>query len=205
MGISSKSHKLKHFVVDPLIFAVGDNSAYCRCYSATFTEIFIQAEFMRKLFMIAGFIACAGLSAQSLTPEVIASAGTSFSNASAQLDFTIGEVVTATLTTGGHTVTQGFHQPELHFASLENYSNDFSCILYPNPTEQFVTVESTKEDHLKVSVYDMQGKVIMVSNVFVQKTTLDVQALAAGTYVMLITTEQGQPIHSYSVIKKSAY
>lgn len=160
---------------------------------------------MKKLFLVVVLAITAPLSAQSLTPQVIASSGTSFSSAGAKLDFTIGEVSTSTLTASGNTLTQGFHQPELHFASIQDYNSDFNIILYPNPTEQFVTVESTKTDKMKVNVYDVNGKVIMVSNTFSNKITLDVSSVASGNYIMVITTENGDPIHSYSIIKKSGY
>jgi hypothetical protein len=161
---------------------------------------------MKQLLLLcAGVSGAACLSAQSLSPQVIASAGNSFSTASARIEFTIGEVVTSSLTAGGNTLTQGFHQPEIHFASFENYTNDYVFTLYPNPTEQFVTVESTKRDDMQVHVYDALGQAIQVSSVFQEKITIDLQTLAAGNYVLMIATKSGKPLHSYTVIKKSTY
>lgn len=160
---------------------------------------------MKKLLLLLGVVGLSNIYAQSLTPQVIASSGTSFSNASSRLEFTIGEVATSSLTAGGNTLTQGFHQPEIRFTSIENYGNDFVFTLYPNPTEQFVTVESTKEDNMQLHVFDLNGKAIMVSSVFQQKITVDLQTLAAGSYVLRITTKEGMPLHSYTVIKKSNY
>lgn len=157
----------------------------------------------RSAFVTIGVLAGISLSAQSLTSEVVATSGTSFSGAGTTLDFSIGEVATSTLTAGVHTLTQGFHQPEIHFASLENYNGDFALTLYPNPTEQFVTVETTKEDLLKIQVYDANGKILMVSPVFSQKTSIDLLTWAAGSYVMVVSTKAGVPVHSYTVIKKS--
>ena len=160
---------------------------------------------MKNFFLLTIFAWSIGLSAQSLTPEVIASSGTHFSSASAQLDFTIGETVTATLTAGSNTLTQGFHQPELHFAALENYQDAYQFKLYPNPTEQYVTIESTKEADMQAHIYDTHGKAILVSAIFQQKLTLDVQQLAAGSYILVLTTKAGEPLQSYTVIKKSTY
>jgi hypothetical protein len=160
---------------------------------------------MKLVGLVMGLLACPFMFAQSLTPEVIATAGTNYSNASSQIEFTIGEVATSTLTAGGNTLTQGFHQPELRFASLEDYANDYVFTLYPNPTQEFVTVESTKEDDMQVHVYDANGKSILVSSVFQQKITLDLQTLAAGSYVLMVTKKSGTPLHSYTVIKKSTY
>ena len=51
------------------------------------------------------------LNAQSLSPQVIASAGGYQSNATGSLSFTIGETNTQTLASATHMLTQGFQQP----------------------------------------------------------------------------------------------
>ena len=145
------------------------------------------------------------LYSQSLSPQVIASSGNSFSSVSARLEFTIGEVAISTLTIGSNTFTQGFHQSEIHYASMENYNTDYVFTLYPNPTEQFVTVVSTKEEDMQVHLYDVNGRAILVSSVFQQKITIDMQTLSAGSYIIRITKKSGEPLHSYTVIKKSNY
>ena len=56
-------------------------------------------------------IASCTLSAQSVTPEVVASAGETFSNSSLTLEWTLGEIVTETFV-GTIVLTQGFHSPK---------------------------------------------------------------------------------------------
>lgn len=160
---------------------------------------------MKQLLLLcAGLAGYACVCAQSLSPQVMASSGNSFTTASCRIEYTIGEVVTASLTSGVNTLTQGFHQPEIHFASFENYSEN-SFTLYPNPTDQFVTVASTKQDDMRVYLYDALGKSIMISSVFQEKITIDLQTLSAGNYILMIATSTGQPLRSYTVIKKSSY
>ncbi|WP_375239496.1 hemagglutinin protein [Aurantibacter sp.] len=55
------------------------------------------------LVMISGF-------SQSLERQVIGSAGSTLTNASVSLDFTVGELVVSTLTDGTTSLSQGFHQ-----------------------------------------------------------------------------------------------
>lgn len=160
---------------------------------------------LKKLILIIGIAGVSLVSAQSLAPEVIASGGASFSSASAKIEFTIGEVATSTLTSGSNILTQGFHQPKIQFSSIQNYNDDYVFTIYPNPTEQFVTVESTKADDMRLHVYDANGKAIYVSSIFQQKITVDLEFLAAGSYVLRITTKAGVSLHSYTVIKKSTY
>lgn len=160
----------------------------------------------KHLLLLLGASGSIGIaSAQSLSPQVVASSGNSFSNAGIEIEFTIGEVVTSTLTAGGNTLTQGFHQPQIQFASLENYAADYVFELFPNPTEQFITVTSPNDEELKVHVYDGNGKAILVSPVFKQQIILDLQSLATGNYVLMVSTESGEPLHSYSIIKHTTY
>lgn len=53
-----------------------------------------------------------GLSAQSLSPQVIASSGGYYSNGSGSLSWTLGETMTETFTSGSPQLTQGFQQPD---------------------------------------------------------------------------------------------
>ena len=70
---------------------------------------------MKKLFFLCLF-STALVQAQSLERQVIGSTGTSFSNASAQMDFTVGELAVTTITDGTTELTQGFHQTNLSVA-----------------------------------------------------------------------------------------
>lgn len=54
--------------------------------------------------------------AQSIERSVIGSAGSTLSNASVSLDFTVGEIAVTTITDGTTTLSQGFHQPSLSLA-----------------------------------------------------------------------------------------
>lgn len=158
---------------------------------------------MEKILILGGgLLSFMSLSAQTLSPEVVATSGTSFVSSNAQIEFTVGELVTSSITSGSNGLTQGFHQPQIHFSSIENSGDAFTFSLYPNPTDQFVTVASTEEMDLQVHIYDASGKAIEVSAVFAKKITLDLQFLACGHYILMITTPSGTPLNSYSIIKK---
>lgn len=68
---------------------------------------------MMKKILFATLLASMMVNAQSLERQVIGSSGTSFSNATAQLDFTVGELAVSTLSNGSNDLTQGFHQTNL--------------------------------------------------------------------------------------------
>ena len=69
---------------------------------------------MKKLFILAIlsiFCKISHLMSQSISRQVISTAGNSFVNGNTVLTFTVGETVTASWTTGASALTQGFQQP----------------------------------------------------------------------------------------------
>ena len=157
---------------------------------------------MVRPFLVVGLLLCLqSFHAQSLSPQVVATSGKSFSSATAVIDFTVGEVFTSTYVSEGNLLTQGFHQPEIIITSLEPSEHEFAFNLYPNPTQQFVTVESTLETELHVRIMDIQGRQVQASSVFTKIITLDLHSLMSGNYLVAISNASGKPIISYSLIK----
>ena len=67
---------------------------------------------MKKIsIIIIGGLLSFAVTAQSLSPEVIASSGDYYENANASLSWTLGEISTETYSAGGNILTQGFQQP----------------------------------------------------------------------------------------------
>jgi hypothetical protein len=158
---------------------------------------------MKRMFIFLGILlSLIPISSQTLSPEVVATSGNSFSLPNAQIDFTLGEVAISALSGGSNSLTQGFHQPEIHFFAVDKNDNEFTFSLYPNPTEQFVTVVSNSEKEMQVHIYDAGGQAIEVSHVFTKTITLDMQAMASGNYIMVITDNSGKIFNSYKIIKK---
>src|ERR1044072_8683354 len=63
---------------------------------------------MKKTLLLLTCLATTYVNAQSLAPQVISSAGTSFTDGVSQLDWTLGETVTQTFTDGTTILSQGF-------------------------------------------------------------------------------------------------
>ncbi|MBW1296013.1 hypothetical protein [Aquimarina litoralis] len=65
---------------------------------------------MKKNIFILALLVSISLCSQTIERTVIGSSGTTFSNANASLDFTIGELMVTTVSNGTTTLNQGFHQ-----------------------------------------------------------------------------------------------
>lgn len=68
---------------------------------------------MRQILFIAILLISSSLFSQTLERTVIGSSGTTLSNASVSLDFTVGELMVTTLSNGTTTLNQGFHQESI--------------------------------------------------------------------------------------------
>jgi len=58
--------------------------------------------------------------------------------------------------------------------------------LYPNPTTNFIYITLTEQVEGRIYVYDMHGKTILIQNIVTQNNSVDVSALAAGSYLVKI-------------------
>ena len=119
----------------------------------------------------------------------------------AGMDFTIGEPLTTTVTSSGAGLSQGFHQPRFTIVAVEDHLEDFAITVYPNPVNDYVTVECSRDEEMRVYLFDANGKALLTTGVFTRKTRLDMQNVANGPYMMRITTPTGVPIKSYSIVK----
>jgi hypothetical protein len=161
---------------------------------------------MKKLLLLFGGIAgFSAMYAQTLSPEVIASGGTSLSNSSGGMEFTIGEVATASLSASGDALTQGFNQPNIVIVGVENFIDVYTITMYPNPSNDFINLETNSKDELKATVFTAHGQFIFASEVFTSKIALDVREMANGPYMIRVTRPTGEPVKNFSVIKMSTF
>lgn len=137
--------------------------------------------------------------AQSLTPEVISPAGTSFTNGSNVLDWTLGEPVTATLT-NSDILTQGFQQENLIVTSLDGIDLPAAVTIFPNPAVNTITVQFEKAiEKCTLELYSLEGKLVWTQTVYAATlSTVDMTEHAAGTYILKV---QNTTTRSYQIIK----
>ena len=159
---------------------------------------------MKKLLLIMGFgmlISITMLQSQSLTPQVYASSGSHYTSAAAQLSFTIGEPLTSTYTGATTMVTQGFHQPDKNTAGI-NENEDFIFNIYPNPTQNYVTISYSDESIKKytVDLIDQLGQIVATRILTGNNQQIDVSTLAAGNYHLRVTYLQNKS-NSFTIIK----
>ena len=71
-----------------------------------------------------------------------------------------------------------------------NFTNLEAPIIYPNPSAAFITVKDPAQ--LKsITIYDVQGKVMLTSKAKNMPKTIDISSLGNGMYVLEYVTEKG--------------
>ena len=153
---------------------------------------------MKKLYFIFAIaLSSLGMSAQSLTPQVIASTGGFSSNANGSLSYTVGEMtMVQTFSANNNILTQGFQQPNDQVLGLIDITQDDfgSFVAYPNPAVDNAYLGFTLPEAGKVTIalYDVIGQ--KVSDIYTANyesgkvvTQANTTLYAAGMYLMTMT------------------
>lgn len=160
-----------------------------------FSTTIKQITMHKKILLLACSIPlAAGLWAQSLSPQVVASSGSYGTGGGYSLSWTVGEMAaTATLTGGSTILTQGFQQPTDVVNGLLDLSRDGggSFIVYPVPATDHLWYgyEWDTRGEVTLTLHDVTGRDLgwtaqehYQSGKAVQQ--LDCSQYAAGTYVI---------------------
>jgi hypothetical protein len=145
---------------------------------------------------------------QTISPQVIATAGKSSANGGFTIDYTVGELVVKTLSVTGNMVSQGFHQTYTSTSSIEDGKDvKITIQVYPNPTYDFVNISISGENEIDfiASVFDASGRNIL--NMLKSESSqlqVDLSAVAPGSYFINLTNNQTHiPIKTVQIQKLS--
>lgn len=150
----------------------------------------------KNTLVLFSFFASLAVSAQ----EVVSTQGESYSNASANIDFTIGEVIIATETDGTNDITQGFHQTNWNFLGVEDFAPNFKATIFPNPTSDFLNIKTSVFENVTYTLYDAMGKLVLQNILFAEQTTIQVSQLAPGAYLLTLNNET-QNLKTFKLVK----
>ena len=150
----------------------------------------------KNTLVLFSLLAAGTVSAQ----EVVSSQGESYSNASANIDFTLGEVIIATGTDGTNDLTQGFHQTNWNFLGVEDFAPNYEAIIFPNPTEDILNIRTSTFENVTYTLYDAQGKLVMQDILSAEQTPIQVSQLAPGSYSLTLNN-QTQNLKTFKLVK----
>jgi hypothetical protein len=165
---------------------------------------------MKKiLFTLISFGGLAFANAQSISPQVIASAGTHYTGSNAQLSWTIGEPVITTVSNGTNTITQGFHQTLLNVTSVEEQSiAGVNVTVFPNPTSDLLNINLTNNlKDLQMDLFDMNGKLLQTRAIGAAEGNVQISMTeyARANYLLRVFSADGSVNYTYKVQKMNAH
>lgn len=150
----------------------------------------------KHTFVLFSLLTTISVSAQ----EVIATQGDSYSIASANIEFTIGEVIINTGTDGTNDLTQGFHQTNWNFLGVEDYAPNYQVTIFPNPTEDVLNIKTSTFENVTYSLYNAQGKLVNQNILSAEQTPIQVSQLAPGSYSLTLNNET-QNLKTFKLVK----
>ena len=157
----------------------------------------------KKLFiLLSGMFFCGSVVfCQTIQNSVISSTGGSASAGTVKMDYTLGETVIETFTTGGNTLTQGFHQTNLTLVAIENVELFAEITIYPNPTSELVNIDIPQNySLLDINMFDVTGKFLKNQANAYGKVTFDVSCLATGTYYLQVINQKNEQTKTFKLI-----
>ena len=162
---------------------------------------------MKKMTCLFMLLFVSGLSfSQSINPLLTSTSGGHFNNDTYQLDWSIGEPVTATLSTGNTLLTQGFHQNNYVVTAVDAIAaKNTSVAVYPNPVKDLITVEIAHPEELNrpgmLTLASAAGKVLKKRKITGTQRRLNFSGYPPGIYLLQLQSTS-QRIKTFKIIKK---
>ncbi|WP_299259903.1 T9SS type A sorting domain-containing protein [uncultured Aquimarina sp.] len=144
--------------------------------------------------------------AQSIDTSVISNSGSTNSNTSHIITFTIGETFIETIT-NSESIDQGFWSgiASLNVLSTEEFLfNNSTVTIYPNPVSDFFTIRIPDVNSYTISLFNLNGQEIMTKklNTSLLGNRIDISTLPYGTYILRLSIPENNENKIFKIIKK---
>jgi len=138
--------------------------------------------------------------------EVIPASGGDAKGNGSSVSYSIGQVVYATNSSAGGSVSEGVQQPYEIFVITGNEllpSVTLACKAYPNPATDFIilSVGESDKENLLYRLSDQNGKVIANNKVIDEQTKIQTGTLRNGNYFLSIIMNNTE-VKTFKIIKK---
>jgi hypothetical protein len=155
---------------------------------------------MKQLILI--LLATTFSYSQSISKQVIGTAGKTQTNSNIKVNWTIGEPVVGLMTSGGNQLGNGYYSSmDLQALSIEDNTLDLKIKVYPNPTSQMLYVSHPELNSFLINIFDLNGKEIY-SGFITKESPLDLSNYQQGIYMVTIENEKINKKNNYKIIKK---
>ena len=167
----------------------------------------------KSLFTLLGTLFSLFSYAQQVSPEIISPAGNTGKTGNMSLDWTVGELATATVYTGDILFTEGFHQPTLLVRQVQplevrsaELPQGFDITAFPNPVGAQLHVRLESDGTLEpvfLVLASADGKILDRQKVDAVTSThqIDMSSYIPGSYVLTCLNQEGASLRTFRILK----
>ncbi len=139
---------------------------------------------------------------QSISKQVIGTAGKTQTNNNLKLSWTAGEPVVGLMSAGGNQLGNGYYPAmDIQALSIDEATLNVQIKVYPNPTSQSLYVSHPSYNSFSIQIVDMNGKQIHTGTIE-KEIPLDVSNYTQGMYMVTIENTATNKKNTYKIIKK---
>ena len=155
---------------------------------------------MKNIVLLVSLLIVSFAQAQTtISRQLIGSTGGSFANATIDVNYSAGEAVITTATSGSIILTQGFQQPSFGVGAIDELDLSNNITVYPNPTSGVLNIllseNVAKNGTVEVRIYSLQGQLVFQgkenANASSGSMQLDLNSLKVGQYLIHFTDAEG--------------
>ncbi|HNW51355.1 MAG TPA: T9SS type A sorting domain-containing protein [Prolixibacteraceae bacterium] len=156
-----------------------------------------------RLLLIFSLFPFLGIS-EVLAQEVLSSGGSTYKGSTVQLDWTVGEPIVETISSGSGALTQGFHQGNLTVTAIDQMTlGGIQLKVYPNPVSDqlMIGTEEKEMKNLSFMLYNVTGQLLLQKVIEQPVETVNMQAYVPGNYLLKVCSENSTPIQTFKIVK----
>ncbi|HTA81850.1 MAG TPA: T9SS type A sorting domain-containing protein, partial [Bacteroidia bacterium] len=164
-------------------------------------QITMKIKPMIAAVLVLGGRACF---AQTTTPDVIASAGSSSATPNVSLSWTVGEPISETGVSSANYLTQGFEQPQTIVVTdvTSPVAGSGNVTAYPNPFTSIVSLQNNNEGKtLNVELTDMDGKTVFKTTMVNKQQQFDLSTYSSGIYFLRVYDTDNKLVQTLKIDK----
>ena len=155
---------------------------------------------MKQLIFI--LLASTTCFSQTISKQVIGTAGKTQSNSNLKVSWTTGEPVVGLMTAGGNQLGNGYYPAmDIQALSIDDLALNVEIMLYPNPTSQSLYVSHPEYSSFSIHIADINGKQIYIGTIE-KEMPLDVSSYTQGMYLITVENKESNKKNTYKIIKK---
>jgi len=138
--------------------------------------------------------------------QTIPATGGNASGSGGSVSYTIGQILSSSISGSNGTVVQGVQQPyEISVVTAIKNTEEINlkCFVYPNPTAGITKLvfESPDIENLRVRFFDINGMLLLDKKVESRETEISLENLSSSVYFLKVI-KNNQEVKVFKIVKK---